>query len=29
MAFLQPVTLRGRHAALVPLSPDHVAGPAT
>jgi N-acetyltransferase len=26
MAFLQPVTLRGRHAALVPLSPDHVAG---
>ena len=26
MPFLQPVTLRGTHAALVPLSPDHLAG---
>ena len=26
MAFLQPVTLTGRHASLVPLSPDHHAG---
>jgi N-acetyltransferase len=26
MAFLQPVTLQGRHAALVPLSPAHLAG---
>ncbi len=26
MAFLQPVTLKGRHAALLPLSPEHLAG---
>ena len=26
MAFLQPVTLQGRHAALVPLSPEQLAG---
>ena len=26
MAFLQPVTLEGAHAALVPLSPEHLAG---
>jgi len=26
MAFLQPVTLEGRHAALLPLSPQHLAG---
>ena len=26
MPFLQPVTLRGTHAALVPLSPDHLVG---
>jgi RimJ/RimL family protein N-acetyltransferase len=26
MAFLQPVTLQGRHAALVPLAPEHLAG---
>ena len=26
MAFLQPVTLKGTHAALVPLSQEHLAG---
>jgi len=26
MSFLSPVTLRGQHASLVPLSPDHLAG---
>ena len=26
MAFVQPVTLTGRHATLEPLSPDHAAG---
>ena len=26
MSFLQPVTLKGRHAALVPLSTEHLAG---
>ena len=26
MAFLQPVTLQGRHASLLPLSPEHLAG---
>ena len=26
MAFLQPVTLKGTHASLVPLSPEHLAG---
>jgi N-acetyltransferase len=26
MAFLQPVTLRGRHATLVPLAPEHLGG---
>ena len=26
MAFLQPVTLKGRHASLMPLSPDHLVG---
>ena len=26
MSFLAPVTLRGRHATLVPLSPEHLAG---
>ena len=26
MAFLQPVTLKGLHAALLPLSPEHLAG---
>ncbi len=26
MAFLQPVTLRGRHASLLPLSAEHLAG---
>jgi RimJ/RimL family protein N-acetyltransferase len=26
MAFLQPVTLKGWHASLVPLSPDHLSG---
>jgi RimJ/RimL family protein N-acetyltransferase len=26
MAFLQPVTLKGAHASLVPLSPEHLAG---
>ena len=26
MAFLQPVTLKGLHAALVPLSAEHLAG---
>jgi N-acetyltransferase len=26
MPFLQPVTLKGRHAALLPLSHDHLAG---
>jgi len=26
MAFLQPVALRGTHASLVPLSPEHLAG---
>ena len=26
MAFLQPVALQGRHASLLPLSPEHLAG---
>jgi len=26
MAFLQPVTLKGTHASLVPLAPEHLAG---
>ncbi len=26
MAFLQPVTLKGRHATLAPLAPQHLAG---
>ena len=26
MTFLQPITLKGQHASLVPLSPDHLVG---
>lgn len=26
MAFLQPITLKGQHATLAPLSPDHLVG---